>query len=401
MNVIKVSALNLYVESVLCNDPKLKNIYISGEIADFRGVNRSGHLYLTLRDGEYSVPAVFFRSYAERLTFVPENGMKVICRGSVTVYAKGGRYQFNIQSMQPDGAGALAVAFEQLKARLDKEGLFDAANKKELPYFPKRIGVITSPTGAARHDIEKTLNNRYPSAEIVLCPSAVQGAGAGDQLAAAIRRFDKMKNVDVIIIGRGGGSMDDLWEFNSEVLARAIYDCSIPVVSGVGHETDFTICDFVSDFRAATPTAAAEKVSEIASKLGDIIRGYNDKITSLMSARIDEEKNRLDMIARSRCLSNPMRIVYYKQIQLDHLDSQMKSAYSLVMKDNKNRFTALASKLDALSPLRVLSRGYAYAERGGKALTSVSDVNDGDEINIRLSDGQLECKVERKVSDNG
>lgn len=401
MNIIKVSALNMYVESVLCNDQKLKNIYVSGEIADFRGVNRSGHLYLTLRDGEYSVPAVFFRNYAERLAFVPENGMKVICRGSVTVYTKGGRYQFNIQSMQPDGAGALAVAFEQLKMKLAAEGLFDEAHKKNLPYFPKRIGVITSPTGAARHDIEKTLNNRYPSAEIVFCPSAVQGAGAGDQLAECIRLFYRRKNADVIIIGRGGGSMEDLWEFNSEKLARAIYDCSIPVVSGVGHETDFTICDFVSDFRAATPTAAAEKVSETASKLPDIINGYNDRINSLIKSRIDAEKNRLDLLARSRCLSDPLQIVYTKQMQLDHLTSEMKSAYSIEIKENKTRFTSLASKLDALSPLKVLSRGFAYAESNGKCITSVSAINTGDSINVRLTDGQLECRVERKVSDNG
>ena len=397
MTVLTVSQLNNYIKCVLDEDPHLRTVYLKGEISNFKNHYSSGHLYLSLKDDKSAVKAVMFSSAASRLRFRPEDGMCVIARGYVSVYPQGGQYQLYIQDMQPDGVGALALAFEQLKKKLEAEGLFDASFKKPLPTLPRRIGVITSPTGAAVMDITRILARRYPMAEVVLCPVLVQGDGAAAQLTDAIRRFDRRNDIDVIIIGRGGGSIEDLWAFNDEGLARAIFDCHIPVVSGVGHETDFTICDFVADVRASTPSAAAECVSPEQGELLSAVDYYRDTIISLMRARLDRERTQLDRLLSSRTLRSPMEIVNVKRMQLDHMESRMNSAYSMHVKNKKEDFNSLAAKLDALSPLRVLSRGYAAASKDGKCISSVSDAETGDRIEIRLSDGSLGCLVERKI----
>lgn len=381
---------------MLEEDPKLRSVYLRGEISNFTDHYSSGHLYLTLKDDKGAVKAVMFAGSASKLRFHPQNGMSVLVRGYVSLYPQSGQYQFYIQEMQPDGIGALALAYEQLKNKLEAEGLFDSAHKKRLPLLPKRIGVITSPTGAAVQDIMRILARRYPLGEIIFCPVLVQGDGAAAQLADAIKRFDRRNDIDVIIIGRGGGSLEDLWAFNDESLARAIFDCHIPVVSGVGHETDFTICDFVADLRASTPSAAAECVSPEEGELAANLAYYRNMLSSVMMTRITNEKTKLDRLSASKVLSSPMEIVNNKRMQLDHIESRLSSAYSMRLGNKKEDFTTLAAKLDALSPLRVISRGYASVSRDGKSISSVSEADEGDRIDIRLSDGTLGCIVERK-----
>ena len=325
--------------------------------------------------------------------------MKVIVRGYVSVYSVTGQYQFYIEDMQPDGVGALSLAYEQLKKKLEAEGLFNSEHKKQIPAFPKRIGVITSPTGAAVQDICRILARRYPIGEIVMCPVLVQGENSAAQLTEAVKRFDRLRCADVIILGRGGGSIEDLWSFNDEALARAIYSCSIPVVSGVGHETDFTICDFVADVRASTPSAAAELVSpEEGALLGNILF-YRQRIISNLTFLLTNAKKRLDAAASSKVLSDKTEFIRNKQMNLDMLSGRLENSYRNILMKNKNDFTGLSSRLDALSPLKVLSRGYTAVTKEEKIITSADEIYMGDKIDVRFSDGIAKCTVnERKVT---
>ena len=391
-NVLTVSGLNLYVKSLLDSDRNLRTLWMTGEISNLT-LHRSGHIYLTLKDDRSAVKAVMFAGSASGLRFRPKDGMKVIVQGRVSLYEATGSYQFYIDSMQPDGAGALNLAFEQLKAKLLKEGLFDRDHKLSLPEYPRRVGVITSPTGDAVRDIFEIMKRRYPLAEIVFCPALVQGAGAAQSLTEGIRRFDRIGNVDVIIIGRGGGSAEDLSPFNDETLARAIYDCRIPVVSAVGHETDFTICDFVADVRGSTPSAGAELVSPDMSAMLGGLAFMHRRIREAMQSRLRRESLRLQRIRSAHVLRSPMELVRFRKLRLSMLQERLKSTYSGCVSREKHRFSSLGAKLDALSPLKVLSRGYSVTKKDQRIVRSVREVSTGDELEILLQDGSLPCRV--------
>lgn len=403
MTVITVSQLNRYVKSLLEGDANLACVMLSGEISNFTNHYKSGHWYLSLKDENALVKAVMFRSSVQRMSFVPENGMKVIVRARVSLYEKDGSFQLYLEDMQPDGAGALQVAFEQLKLRLHEEGLFDESRKRPIPPYPRQVGVITSSTGAAVRDIINVLGRRYPLAEVVLIPTLVQGDGAPAQLCAALQCFETMKSEsdphtpDVILIGRGGGSLEELWAFNSEQLARTIAAATIPVISCVGHETDFTICDFVADLRAPTPSAAAELAVPDSGDLQQRISLLGAAAGRAASSVVANRRRRLTELSAKRCLSTPLYPVEERGVRLDRLTHRFTGAAARVTAHAGTRLAAAAGKLDAMSPLRVLSRGYALASKDGAVLRSVSQVAENDTIELRLYDGALTCRVDKRM----
>ena len=392
--VLTVSQLNKYVKSILESDGKLKYIYLKGEISNLT-IHYTGHIYFSLKDeNQCTIKAVMFANKASFLKFTPQSGMKVILRGSVTLYEKTGSYQINADEMYPDGAGALNLAYEQLKNKLQNEGLFDTSHKKPLPKFPQKIGVITSPTGAAVQDIMLILKRRYPIAQIIMCPVLVQGENAAVDLTNAVKKFNALKCADVIIIGRGGGSIEDLWAFNDETLARAVYECEIPIVSAVGHETDFTICDFVADVRASTPSAAAELVSSVTNEnMLSQTENLMNKMQSAVKRRLQFEYQRYEKNANAKALKNPDDIIKNRQIKLDVLNEKIKGIYLKRLSAEKEKFAELAAKLDALSPLKILSRGYSVTKKDGHIINSISQVNSNDKIEVVLSDGNIKCTV--------
>lgn len=405
MRVITVSQLNRYVKMLLQEDVALTPVYVSGEISNFVNHYKSGHLYFSLKDENALVKAVMFRTYAARLAFRPESGMKVIVRAKASVYEKDGTFQLYVEDMQPDGVGALQIAYEQLKKRLQEEGLFDAARKKALPPFPTRIGVITSPTGAAVRDILNILARRYPLAQVVFLPVLVQGEGAPPQLVAALERMNREKAADVLIIGRGGGSLEELWAFNDERVCRAVAASEIPVISAVGHETDFTLCDFAADLRAPTPSAAAELAVPDAAELLLSLRQTQVQLTVLMRSRLEKVRTELQILHRQKALSSPTYYVEQMAMQLDLLTRSFEHSAKTALQDAHAQLSALAAKLDALSPLKVLSRGYAMARTdGGRLVTSVADVCKGDTLYMDMRDGTLVCMVQdiqKEETDNG
>lgn len=405
MRVITVSQLNRYVKMLLQEDVALTPVYVSGEISNFVNHYKSGHLYFSLKDENALVKAVMFRTYAARLAFRPEGGMKVIVRAKASVYEKDGTFQLYVEDMQPDGVGALQIAYEQLKKRLQEEGLFDAARKKALPPFPTRIGVITSPTGAAVRDILNILARRYPLAQVVFLPVLVQGEGAPPQLVAALERMNREKAADVLIIGRGGGSLEELWAFNDERVCRAVAASEIPVISAVGHETDFTLCDFAADLRAPTPSAAAELAVPDAAELLLSLRQTQVQLTVLMRSRLEKVRTELQILHRQKALSSPTYYVEQMAMQLDLLTRSFEHSAKTALQDAHAQLSALAAKLDALSPLKVLSRGYAMARTdGGRLVTSVADVCKGDTLYMDMCDGTLVCMVQdiqKEETDNG
>ena len=392
--VLTVSQLNKYVKSILESDGKLKYIYLKGEISNLT-IHYTGHIYFSLKDeNQCTIKAVMFANKANFLKFTPQSGMKVVLRGSVTLYEKTGSYQINVDEMYPDGAGALNLAYEQLKNKLQNEGLFDTSHKKPLPKFPEKIGVITSPTGAAVQDIMLILKRRYPIAQIIMCPVLVQGENAAVDLTNAVKKFNALQCADVIIIGRGGGSIEDLWAFNDEMLARAIYECEIPIVSAVGHETDFTICDFVADVRASTPSAAAELVSSVTTEnMLSQTETLINKMQSAVKRRLQFEYQRYEKNANAKALKNPDDIIKNRQIKLDVLNEKIKGIYLKRLSAEKEKFAELAAKLDALSPLKILSRGYSVTKKDGHIINSISQVNPNDKIEVVLSDGNIKCTV--------
>ena len=392
--VLTVSQLNKYVKSILESDGKLKYIYLKGEISNLT-IHYTGHIYFSLKDeNQCTIKTVMFANKANFLKFTPQSGMKVVLRGSVTLYEKTGSYQINVDEMYPDGAGALNLAYEQLKNKLQNEGLFDTSHKKPLPKFPEKIGVITSPTGAAVQDIMLILKRRYPIAQIIMCPVLVQGENAAVDLTNAVKKFNALKCADVIIIGRGGGSIEDLWAFNDEILARAIYECEIPIVSAVGHETDFTICDFVADVRASTPSAAAELVSSVTTEnMLSQTETLINKMQSAVKRRLQFEYQRYQKTANAKALKNPDDIIKNRQIKLDVLNEKIKGIYVKKLSAEKEKFAELAAKLDALSPLKILSRGYSVTKKDGHIINSISQVNPNDKIEVVLSDGNIKCTV--------
>ena len=392
--VITVSQLNFYIKSLFDSDVNLSYVFLSGEISNFTNHYRTGHLYMTLKDANASVKAVMFRSSASRLKFVPENGMKVIVKGRVSVFERDGQYQVYIDDMQPDGAGALTIAFEQLKAKLQKQGLFDLEAKKPIPKFPRKIGVVTSPTGAAIQDIRNIVFRRFPSAEIILYPVLVQGDGAAQQIADAIEYFNQNDLADVLIVGRGGGSIEDLWAFNEEIVAYAIYNSIIPVISAVGHETDFTISDFVADLRAPTPSAAAELAvpdkAELLNNLNFLLKHCNQAMVDILS----KKRNELEYITSSVYLKNPLMLIRQKQMQFDSVTSRIRNSALLTLAEEKTRIAKAAAALDSLSPFKVLARGYSVVTNAdGKIISASANLKKDDIINIKFSKGNAECIV--------
>lgn len=391
--VLSVSQINFYIKSIIENDGSLQFVLVTGEISNLTVHQRSGHIYLSLKDSNSVISAVMFAGNARRLKFRLENGMKVICRGRISVYEPSGRYQLYIEDMQPDGVGALALAFEQLKSDLEKKGLFDPTHKKPLPKFPKTIGVITSPTGAAVQDITNILRRRFPSVDIILAPVLVQGDSAPKQLVNAVNKFSESKIADVIIIGRGGGSAEDLWAFNDEELAYAVYHCKTPVISGVGHETDFTICDFVADVRASTPSAAAELAVPDRQELMSYYFKQKQYISAMLDRKIKTAQLRLENQQRRMSASSPKLKAEQLEKQLSAKSEKLTRFMNIYISDKENKLIAAKGKLDGLNPLNVLNRGYAIAEKNEKIITSSKQLKDGDDFTVILSDGKINAKV--------
>ena len=391
--ILTVTQVNKYIKSVFDADLNLQSVFISGEISNFVN-HRSGHYYLTLKDDGAEIKSVMFRSANAKLKFLPENGMKVVCKGRISVYETSGAYQLYIDNMIPDGSGALNLAFEQLKERLEKEGLFDSAHKKPVPEYPKKVGVITSPTGAAVQDIKNVLSRRYPLAEMIFYPALVQGDGAADDIVNAIKYFNKFNLADVLIVGRGGGSIEDLWAFNEEALARSIYESDIPVISAVGHETDFTICDFVADLRAPTPSAAAElAVPDISTEL----RRLNNQKSLLLNLSLSYTDNlriMLSVLNNQLEKRSPQTFVNDYRVRCDKAEIKIENSAAAFLLESRKNFSAVCAKLDALSPLKILSRGFAAVSKNGEAVISSTKLVKGDKINVVFSDGKINCTVD-------
>ena len=391
--LLSVSQLNDYLKMLLDGDRVLSNVLVRGEISNFT-VPRSGHLYFTLKDEDGQIRAVMFRGNTARLLFRPEDGMKVIAHGRVSLYGPSGQYQLYVDDLQPDGAGSLALRFEQLKRKLEAEGLFDQERKRPLPPMPRRVGVITSPSGAAVHDLMNVLGRRFPLAEMILFPSAVQGAEAPEQLIAGIQFFGMTGIADVIIIGRGGGSAEDLWAFNDEALARAIAACPVPVISAVGHESDFTICDFVADRRAPTPSAAAELAVPDRAELIQAIALQGMRMQSLMSGRITRERRLLERLAQSRALCKPDGWLDGFRMRIAEQERRLDSGLCRALEQKQNQISALSGRLAALNPLAVLARGYAAVSVGEQTVTRARQVRQGDILTVRLADGTVNALVQ-------
>ncbi len=392
--IYNVSELNEYVKSLLDGDNILGSVYVRGEISNYK-LYPSGHHYFTIKDATGALRCVMFRGNATSLKFRPENGMKVIAFGRVTVFVRDGAYQLYVSSLAPEGVGDLYVAFEQLKEKLLKEGLFDQKHKKPIPRFPQRIAVITSSAGAAVRDIIRVLRARYPVAKVIILPVRVQGVEAPPEIVGAIKYANKYEIADVIITGRGGGSIEDLWAFNDERVARAIYDSEIPVISAVGHEPDVTIADFVADLRAATPSNGAELCVPDMQELRESLVQMEIRSYRAVTGEINYYKKRLEDMASRRVMREPGSYIDDKKMLLDHLQERLMSSTDRKITKSKNFYIALASKLDAMSPLKVLARGFSIAEtESGNVVKSVSDVKSGDKIAVKVADGRIDCTVD-------
>ncbi len=415
--ILEVSQLNAYIKEMMDSDALLTGLCVRGELSNYKKYP-SGHHYFTLKDGEASLKCVMFRNNAVRLRFRPENGMTVLAAGRVTVYPRDGAYQLYCVSMRPDGVGDLAVAFEQLKKKLSAEGLFDQTHKKPIPAFPGRIALITSPAGAALHDMLRILGRRYPLARVTLLPVRVQGTEAPGEIAAALDYANQRRLADLIILGRGGGSMEDLWAFNEEIVARAIYRSGIPVISAVGHEPDVTIADYVADLRAATPSNAAELAVPDQAELRSQLESYNVRMAQSLTKRLKLARQQLELKRSARVLHSPEEYLQDRRQQLDGLTMRLGKAMGqrslLAGRDLMQRQQAmpraardgirrrrqtlgtLTAGLDAMSPLKVLSRGYSITENGrGEAVTSVKELSPGAQITVRLSDGRVRATVDK------
>ena len=392
-HIFGVAEVNQLVKHLLDGEPMLSSICVRGELSNYK-MYPSGHHYFTLKDAEGALRCVMFKTAASKLRFRPENGMAVVASGRITVFPRDGAYQLYCNTLSPLGAGDLAVAFEQLKAKLQAEGLFDPAHKKPLPAYPQRIAVVTSAAGAAVHDMIRILRRRYPLATVILLPVRVQGAEAPPESAGAIRYADRWHIGDVIITGRGGGSMEDLWAFNDERVARAIYDCQTPIISAVGHEPDVTIADFVADARASTPSNAAEIAVPDRMDLTRQLRDMQVRLEQSQIARLESLRQRLEKLADQRCLRDHGAYIQDKRMALVHLQQRLGDLASGQTARKRQRFSALAASLDALSPLAVLGRGYAVARNGqGTILKSWRDVTAGEMVTVTLGEGGFSARV--------
>lgn len=387
--VATVSQINGYVKKILDHNIVLNNVWVKGEISNFKH-HYSGHMYITLKDEGGVLKAVMFKGSAQSLAFEPSDGMKVLARGRVSVYEAGGAYQLYIEEMIPDGVGELYIAYEQLKKRLEEEGLFSPEYKKPIPQFPKRVGVVTASTGAAVRDIINVITRRYPLAKIVLYPAQVQGTGAAQSIVGAIEYFNAVGGVDTLIVGRGGGSIEDLWAFNEEITARAIFNSKIPVISAVGHETDFTIADFVADLRAPTPSAAAEIAVPSVIELRNRINTDKNRISQNIVRRIESSR----LLLKRFKMRTPKEKIDDYSLRLDALMRSMENSLRMKTMSMKNQLAEKAAKLDALSPLQTLSRGYSIpTTEDGSVIRSAKELTENMEFTLRLKDGSRNCMV--------
>ena len=391
---VSVTQLTGYIKLLLDRDEILSQTCVRGELSNYK-IHSSGHHYFTLKDEGAVISCVLFRSDAMRLRFRPESGMKVILTGRVSLFPRSGQYQLYVSHMQPDGAGDLAVAFEQLKQKLQAQGLFDAAHKKPLPRYPERVALVTSPTGAAVRDMIRILGRRWPLASVLVCPVRVQGEGAAEEIAAMLELVDAAGLADVIITGRGGGSLEDLWAFNEEIVARAIYRCKTPVISAVGHEPDVTIADFAADVRAATPSNGAELAVCDRAELRALLEQQARRMEKAQERRLELLRQRLRRLSERPVLRSPEGSLQQKELLLELLRQRLERAAAAAVEKRQRQFAALSGRLDALSPLKVLARGYAVATRQGQVLHSVEQLSPGEEIRLRLADGTAFCAVER------
>ncbi len=397
---VTVTQLNEFVKQLIDGSAQLADVYVKGEISNFKNHYGTGHFYFTLKDDGGLIRAVMFRSSASKLKFMPENGMRVVVHGRVSAFVRDGQYQLYADSLEPDGVGALYIAYEQLKKRLESEGLFDPSRKKPLPKIPTRVGIITSATGAAVRDMIHVAGRRFPFAKLILYPSLVQGPGAAAQLIEGVQYFNRTASADVIIIGRGGGSIEDLWAFNDEQLARTVAASRIPIISAVGHETDFTICDFVADRRAPTPSAAAEialpETAELKRKINNIISRENAVLTQVIARR----REYLKRLSDSRALRSPMNFIDDKRMHLTTLAERLALSQTNSLSIKQAQLKAIAGKMEALNPLSVLSRGYSavYGE-GGEIIKHTDQLTPGASITFRLADGEADAQI-REVRRN-
>jgi exodeoxyribonuclease VII large subunit len=391
---ITVAQLNRYVAALLDRDNNLRAVQVCGELSGFKSY-ASGHLYFTLKDENAAVSCVMFKGQAQGMRFKPENGMKVIVTAKASLYDRDGRFQLYVQSMTPEGLGELYLAYEQMKKKLEAEGIFDQAAKKQIPLIPKCIGVVTSQSGAVIRDIINVLRRRFPGFKLQLIPVAVQGQAAAGQIADAIRQFNKIGTADVLIVGRGGGSMEDLWAFNEEVVARAVYDSEIPIISAVGHETDFTICDFAADLRAPTPSAAAELAVPIKRELLISLSADRDKMKRALIRKLEYQRIKFDNLLARPVMKSPLEQINRRREYLDRLNQRVCDAQISMQKNSRHELNLLAAKLDALSPLKVLARGYAVVtDDHKKTVQSVRNIQIQDTINVMLRDGSINCQVQ-------
>ena len=388
-----VSQLNAYMKRVVDGQAALNDIWIKGEISNFKD-HYSGHLYITLKDDGGVLKAVLFKGAAANLTFKPEDGMKVIARGRIGVYEQSGTYQLYISEMTPDGLGELYVAYEQLKKKLGEEGLFDDSNKKPIPKYPEKVGVITAATGAAVRDIINVITRRYPYCEIIIYPAQVQGQGAAESVVKGIEYFNETGLCDTLIVGRGGGSIEDLWAFNEEIVARQIFSMKTPVISAVRHETDFTIADFVADRRVPTPSAAAEIAVPSGQELGKFLKIVDGRLYSALVGKLESSQKELKLLLEKEVLKNPLAVYDVKRMQIDSYSMQMENTYRKLIHSQRERFVRNVAKLDALSPLKILERGYSVAsDSEGNPASSVSAFRVGDSVTVTMSDGALNCNI--------
>jgi len=391
--IMTVTQLNRYVRFLLEGDSKLQSVYLSGEISNFKLNSFSGHMYFSLKDDNSIIRCAMFKSDASRMKFIPQDGMKVLCRGRVSIYERDGQYQFYASEIQPDGAGSLAIAFEQIKARLEKEGLFDQKFKKPLPQNPQTVAVVTSPTGAAVKDIISVLGRRYPLCKIVMCSVSVQGNGVAVEIINTLNRVYKCKGIDLIILGRGGGSAEDLSVFNDESLARTVFASPIPVISAVGHETDFTICDFVADLRAPTPSAAAELAVPDIEEQKKYLKQTKFTVIKFYQRIIDKNTIRLEALSMRHCLQSPLNVIEVFEKQLTDVRHKITAKFDSKISKDEIKFKTLVASVNALNPLHTLSRGFSAVYFNDVNVKSIKQVCQNDELRIRVVDGLIYSRV--------
>lgn len=399
MTTLTVSQINRYIKSLFDEIPPIQNIYVMGEISNFKHYRQSGHMYFTLKDSSSQLKCVMFATDNYKLKFIPKDGMNVVCFGQIGVYERDGVYQLYVRDIQPKGAGDLAVAFEQLKAKLAQKGYFDEELKKPIPMYPQKIGVATSNMGAAVEDIKNVISRRYPLCEIIIVPTVVQGEAASKDIASSVKFLDKL-GVDTIIVGRGGGSIEDLWAFNTEEVADAVYNCKTPIISAVGHETDFTICDFVADLRAPTPSAAAElAVPDINNEYINL-QGLELMLDKNIENIVQGEEARLDYIMNKSPLADIDKLFDFQTSVIEGYEKNIRLHYETILKSKAFDLKKNAAMLDALSPLAVIGRGYTITEKDGIVLTDVSNANVGDSIVTKFKNGTLVSEI-TEVKNNG